>query len=143
MFLAGFEPVILPDNLYRQWYAHVRVKLSFDCLFLYDSYPRLAQTVKMCLVSFYIDLDVDVVLEKLQLNRMLTKLITHVPSGKEVFYAMIAPQADSKKLVMAGSTEEGTMPADLSALIKTVWADEGVKSCFERANMYDINDPTS
>lgn len=61
-----------------------------------------------------------------------------------MFYAMVAPQADSKKLVsMAGSTEEGTMPADLSALIKTVWADAGVKSCFERANMYDINDPTS
>lgn len=57
---------------------------------------------------------------------------------------MIDLQADSKKLVaMAGSTEEGTMPADMAALIKTIWADAGVKSCFERANMYDINDPTS
>ncbi|KAG5274580.1 hypothetical protein AALO_G00137870 [Alosa alosa] len=62
----------------------------------------------------------------------------------EIKFASPSGEADSKKLVtMAGSTEEGTMSADLAALIKSVWADAGIKACFERANMYDINDPTS
>ena len=57
---------------------------------------------------------------------------------------MITLQADAKKLqTMAGTNEEGNMPADMVALIGNLWVDAGVQACFERANMYDINDPSS
>ncbi|KAL2090495.1 hypothetical protein ACEWY4_012758 [Coilia grayii] len=62
----------------------------------------------------------------------------------EIKFGSPSSEANAKKLqTMAGSTEEGTMPADMSEIIVRLWADAGFKACVERANMYDVNDSTA
>ncbi|XP_017694924.1 PREDICTED: guanine nucleotide-binding protein G(k) subunit alpha [Lepidothrix coronata] len=48
---------------------------------------------------------------------------------------------DARQLfVLAGSAEEGTLTAELSALIQRLWSDPGVQACFSRSREYQLND---
>ncbi|XP_027571523.2 guanine nucleotide-binding protein G(i) subunit alpha [Chiroxiphia lanceolata] len=48
---------------------------------------------------------------------------------------------DARQLfVLAGSAEEGTLTAELSALIQRLWSDPGVQACFGRSREYQLND---
>ncbi|CAG07506.1 unnamed protein product, partial [Tetraodon nigroviridis] len=50
-------------------------------------------------------------------------------------------QEDGQKLQnLADSIEEGTMPAELSDIIKKLWKDSGVQAAFERAAEFQLND---
>lgn len=50
-------------------------------------------------------------------------------------------QEDSQKLQnLADSTEDGTMPKELSDVIKRLWKDSGVQAAYERAAEYQLND---
>lgn len=51
------------------------------------------------------------------------------------------PQEDSQKLQnLSDSIEEGTMPPELSDVIKKLWQDTGVQAAYERAAEYQLND---
>ncbi|XP_066500150.1 guanine nucleotide-binding protein G(t) subunit alpha-2 isoform X1 [Hoplias malabaricus] len=50
-------------------------------------------------------------------------------------------QEDGQKLQnLADSTEDGTLPTELSDVIKRLWKDSGVQAAFERAAEYQLND---
>lgn len=50
-------------------------------------------------------------------------------------------QEDGQKLQnLADSTEDGTMPKELSDVIKSLWKDSGVQATYERAAEYQLND---
>ncbi|XP_066500149.1 guanine nucleotide-binding protein G(i) subunit alpha-3-like [Hoplias malabaricus] len=48
---------------------------------------------------------------------------------------------DARQLfVLASTTEEGVMSAELAGVIRRLWKDEGVQSCFARSREYQLND---
>ncbi|KAG5282153.1 hypothetical protein AALO_G00052800 [Alosa alosa] len=50
-------------------------------------------------------------------------------------------QEDAQKLQnLSDSTEEGTMPPELSDVIKRIWKDSGVQAAYERAAEFQLND---
>lgn len=54
---------------------------------------------------------------------------------------LMTPQEDGQKLQnLADSIEEGTMPAELSDIIKKLWKDSGVQAAFDRAAEFQLND---
>lgn len=58
-----------------------------------------------------------------------------------VFCLRSGTQEDGQKLQnLSDSTEEGTMPPELSDVIKRLWADSGVQAAFERAAEFQLND---
>ncbi|CAL8259142.1 unnamed protein product [Gadus morhua 'NCC'] len=51
---------------------------------------------------------------------------------------------DARQLFsLAGSTEDGVMSTELTAVIHRLWADEGVQACFVRSREYQLNDSAS
>uniref|UniRef100_A0A8C9V388 Adenylate cyclase-inhibiting G alpha protein n=1 Tax=Scleropages formosus TaxID=113540 RepID=A0A8C9V388_SCLFO len=51
---------------------------------------------------------------------------------------------DARQLfVLAGTAEEGLMTAELAGVIKRLWTDPGVQSCFLRSREYQLNDSAS
>uniref|UniRef100_A0A9J8CBR5 Adenylate cyclase-inhibiting G alpha protein n=1 Tax=Cyprinus carpio carpio TaxID=630221 RepID=A0A9J8CBR5_CYPCA len=48
---------------------------------------------------------------------------------------------DARQLfVLAGTAEEGVMTPELSGVIRRLWKDEGVQTCFVRSREYQLND---
>ncbi|XP_037102328.1 guanine nucleotide-binding protein G(i) subunit alpha isoform X1 [Syngnathus acus] len=48
---------------------------------------------------------------------------------------------DARQLfALASSAEEGVMSAELSAVIRRLWGDSGVRACFDRSREYQLND---
>ncbi|XP_072569423.1 guanine nucleotide-binding protein G(t) subunit alpha-2 [Paramormyrops kingsleyae] len=59
-------------------------------------------------------------------------------------YGTPAAAEDGQKLQnLSDSIEEGTMPTELSDVIKRLWKDSGVQAAFERAAEYQLNDSAS
>ncbi|XP_048858955.1 guanine nucleotide-binding protein G(t) subunit alpha-2 [Brienomyrus brachyistius] len=59
-------------------------------------------------------------------------------------YGTPAAAEDGQKLQnLSDSIEEGTMPTELSDVIKRLWKDNGVQAAFERAAEYQLNDSAS
>ena len=51
------------------------------------------------------------------------------------------PQEDAQKLQnLSDSAEEGTMPPEVSDVIKRLWKDTGLQSAYERAAEFQLND---
>uniref|UniRef100_A0A4W5K602 Guanine nucleotide binding protein (G protein), alpha inhibiting activity polypeptide 3 n=1 Tax=Hucho hucho TaxID=62062 RepID=A0A4W5K602_9TELE len=51
---------------------------------------------------------------------------------------------DARQLfVLAGTTEEGVISSDLTAVIRRLWTDSGVQTCFLRSREYQLNDSAS
>jgi len=42
--------------------------------------------------------------------------------------------------MLAGTAEEGVMTPELSGVIRQLWKDEGVQTCFLRSREYQLND---
>ena len=50
-------------------------------------------------------------------------------------------QDDARKLFsMTGNAEEGDLSPELAAIMKRLWKDSGVQSCFSRSREYQLND---
>ena len=50
-------------------------------------------------------------------------------------------EEDQRKLPsLAGSAEDGVLSEELVAVVKRLWADDGVQACFARAREYQLND---
>lgn len=50
-------------------------------------------------------------------------------------------QDDARQLfVLAGTAEEGVMTPELAGVIRRLWRDNGVQSCFTRSREYQLND---
>lgn len=57
------------------------------------------------------------------------------------FYNMFCLQDDARQLfVLAGTAEEGVMTPELAGVIRRLWRDNGVQSCFARSREYQLND---
>lgn len=57
--------------------------------------------------------------------------------------ALARPESEAhKNLVMElpSQIEAEDLPADVTAAIKGLWADEGVLACFDRSREYQLND---
>eukprot|EP00063_Salmo_salar_P028042 XP_014002877.1 PREDICTED: guanine nucleotide-binding protein G(i) subunit alpha-1-like isoform X1 [Salmo salar] len=51
---------------------------------------------------------------------------------------------DARQLfVLAGTTAEGVISSDLTGVIRRLWMDSGVQSCFLRSREYQLNDSAS
>ncbi|KAJ8372816.1 hypothetical protein AAFF_G00276710 [Aldrovandia affinis] len=51
---------------------------------------------------------------------------------------------DARQLfVLAGTAEEGVMTAELAGVIRRLWKDTGVQTCFTRSREYQLNDSAS
>ncbi|KAM3872017.1 guanine nucleotide-binding protein G(i) subunit alpha-3-like isoform 2-T2 [Diretmus argenteus] len=51
---------------------------------------------------------------------------------------------DARQLfALAGSAEEGVISAELTGVIRRLWADDGVQACFSRSREYQLNDSAS
>ncbi|KAF5901512.1 guanine nucleotide-binding protein G(k) subunit alpha, partial [Clarias magur] len=51
---------------------------------------------------------------------------------------------DARQLfVLAGTAEEGVMTSELAGVIRRLWRDNGVQSCFARSREYQLNDSAS
>eukprot|EP00063_Salmo_salar_P014994 XP_013989829.1 PREDICTED: guanine nucleotide-binding protein G(k) subunit alpha-like [Salmo salar] len=51
---------------------------------------------------------------------------------------------DARQLfVLAGTTEEGVISSDLTGVIRKLWTDSGVQTCFLRSREYQLNDSAS
>uniref|UniRef100_A0AAY5KWP5 Adenylate cyclase-inhibiting G alpha protein n=1 Tax=Esox lucius TaxID=8010 RepID=A0AAY5KWP5_ESOLU len=51
---------------------------------------------------------------------------------------------DARQLfVLAGTTEEGVISPELTGVIRRLWTDDGVQSCFLRSREYQLNDSAS
>lgn len=51
-------------------------------------------------------------------------------------------QDDARQLFALSCTaeEQGVLPEDLSGVIRRLWADHGVQTCFGRSREYQLND---
>jgi len=51
-------------------------------------------------------------------------------------------QDDAQQLfaLSAAAEEQGILPDDLSNVIRRLWADSGIQSCFARSREYQLND---
>lgn len=51
-------------------------------------------------------------------------------------------QDDARQLfaLSAAAEEQGILPDDLSKVIRRLWSDSGVQSCFTRSREYQLND---
>ncbi|KAJ0068420.1 hypothetical protein NL108_008381, partial [Boleophthalmus pectinirostris] len=60
----------------------------------------------------------------------------------KISYEDPARADDARQLFALSSTaeEQGSMPEELANVIKRLWADGGVQSCFTRAREYQVND---
>ncbi|KAL2093821.1 hypothetical protein ACEWY4_011133 [Coilia grayii] len=59
----------------------------------------------------------------------------------KIDFADPAREDDARQLtVLSGSAEEGYMTGELSGIIRRLWKDGGVQSCFARSREYQLND---
>ncbi|CAB1330303.1 unnamed protein product [Coregonus sp. 'balchen'] len=51
---------------------------------------------------------------------------------------------DARQLfVLAGTTAEGVVSSDLTGVMRRLWTDSGVQTCFLRSREYQLNDSAS
>uniref|UniRef100_UPI0037E7078B guanine nucleotide-binding protein G(t) subunit alpha-like n=1 Tax=Semicossyphus pulcher TaxID=241346 RepID=UPI0037E7078B len=48
--------------------------------------------------------------------------------------------SDQKRMHLADTTEEGSMPKEMSDIILRLWKDSGIQACFDRASENQLND---
>lgn len=69
------------------------------------------------------------------------KQMSHCDKPTALWCVLMTPQEDGQKLQnLADSIEEGTMPQELSDIIKKLWKDSGVQAAFDRAAEFQLND---
>ena len=60
------------------------------------------------------------------------------------YFAFVLHQDDARELfALAGSMEDVKFTPELVAIMKRLWADNGVQNCFSRSREYQLNDSAS
>ncbi|MEQ2275179.1 Guanine nucleotide-binding protein G(i) subunit alpha-2, partial [Xenotaenia resolanae] len=68
--------------------------------------------------------------------------IVKAMTSLKIDYSDPARVDDAQQLfaLAAAAEEQGILPEDLANVIKRLWADSGIQSCFTRSREYQLND---